>query len=61
MSSLTVTLSNFLETYMLLKDYTYIRGEEILDYAKKDTWKRFHAYRDVHSQILIDECPGDGV
>ena len=28
---------------------------------KKVTWNILHAYIDAHSQILIDECPGDGV
>ena len=34
---------------MLIMDYTYIRGEYILDYAKTDTQK------------LLDEYPGNGV
>ena len=42
-------------------DYPSIRGEEITDYAKNPTYNCFHAYIDVHSQRLIDECTGDGV
>ena len=46
---------------MLLMEYPYIRGEEIPDDAKNYTWNLFRAYIDAHSQILIYECPGDGV
>ena len=46
---------------MLIMEYPSIRGEELLDYAKKSTWNLLHAYIDSHSQILIDECPWDVV
>ena len=46
---------------MLLMDYSPIRMEEILDYAKNDTWNLLHAYIDTHSPKLIDEWPGYGV
>ena len=49
------------ETYMLLMDYLSIRGEEIPYHAKKGHMELFSAYIDAHSQISIDECPGDGV
>ena len=42
-------------------EYPYIIGEEFPEYAKKATWKTFHAYIDAHSQRLIDEFPGYGV
>ena len=45
---------------MLLMDYPSTREEELPDYAKKATWNLFHAYIDAHSQIWIDEYPGDG-
>ena len=43
---------------MLLMDYTSIRGKEILDYAKKATWKSLHEYIDAYCKILISEYPG---
>ena len=46
---------------MFLMDYTSISTKALPDYAKKDTWNLLHAYLDAHSQILIDEYPGDGV
>ena len=61
MKSLKIILSPFSETYMLLMKYPSIWGEEILDYAKKFTWNLFRVYIDAHSQILLYECPGDGV
>ena len=61
MNSLEILLSQISETYMLLMDYPWIRGEEIPDYAKKATWNLLHAYIDAHSQILIDKFTGYGV
>ena len=61
MNSLTILLSQFSETYMLITHYPSIRGEELPYYAKKATWNLFHAYINVHSQKWIDECTGDGV
>ena len=61
MNPLQILLSQFLETYMLLMDYSSIIGEEILDYDKKATWNLLHAYIDAHIQILIDKCTGYGV
>ena len=46
---------------MLLMDYKYIRGEDLPDYTKNTTWKILHAYIDEHSQIVMDEYPGDGL
>ena len=46
---------------MLLMGYPSIIGGYFPDYAKSSTWKLLHAYIDTHSQILIDEYPGDGV
>ena len=42
-------------------DYTYIRGEDLLNYVKKDIWNLFNSYIDSHSQRLIYEYPGDEV
>ena len=44
---------------MLLMNYPSTRGEEIPDYDKKFTWNLLREYIDAHSQILVDECPGD--
>ena len=44
---------------MVLMDYSSIRGEEFPDYYKNFTWNLFNAYIDTHSQISIDEYPGD--
>ena len=41
--------------------YPSIRGEDLPDYSKNVTWNLLHAYIDAHSQILIDEYPGDVV
>ena len=46
---------------MFLIDYISIRGEDSPDYSKNSTWNILHTYIDAHSQILIDEYPGDGV
>ena len=46
---------------MLLMDYPSMRGEDLPDYAKNATWNILHTYIDVHSKILIDGYPGDGV
>ena len=46
---------------MLLMDYPSIRGEEIPDHTYNSAWNLLHAYIYPHSQILFDECPGDGV
>ena len=46
---------------MLLMGHPSIRGEELTYYSEKATWDFLHAYMDVKSQILIDECPGYGV
>ena len=46
---------------MFLMEYPSIRGEDTPYYAKNSTCNLFHAYIDVHSQILIYEYPGDGV
>ena len=46
---------------MFLVNYPSIRGEYLPDYSKKFTWNLLHAYINVHSQILIDEYPVDGV
>ena len=54
-------LSHLKETYMLLMDYTSTREEELPYCDKKFTWKILYSYIDVHSQILIDKCTGDGV
>ena len=61
MNSLKIVLSQFSETYMLLMDYPSIRGRKLPYYAKNATWNLLYAYKDAHSQRLIDECPGDGV
>ena len=42
-------------------NYPSIIGKYLTDYAKNTTCNILHAYIDAHSQILIDECPGDGV
>ena len=42
-------------------DYPSLRGECLPDYLKKSIWNPLHSYIDAHSQILIDECPGDGL
>ena len=59
--SLKSVLSQFKETYMLLMEYPFIRGEYLPDYAKKATWNLLHTYIDVHSQRSIDEYPKYGV
>ena len=41
--------------------FQYIGGEYLPDYARKATWKHLHAYIDVHSKIINDEYPEDGV
>ena len=46
---------------MLLMDCPLIREGDFPDYDKKSTWDLLHVYIDAHSQILIDEYPGDGV
>ena len=56
-----MVLSQFPETYMLLMDYLSIIGEGLPDYSKNATWNLLHAYIYEHSQILINECTGDGV
>ena len=38
-----------------------MRAEYFPDYDKNATWNLLYAYIDAHSQILIDEYPGDGV
>ena len=35
-------------------DYPSIRGGNLPDYSKNDTWNLLHAYIDTHSQILLD-------
>ena len=60
-NSLKIVLSQFKETYIVLMEYASIRGNDSLDYAKNATWNLFHSYIDAHSQILIDECPADGL
>ena len=42
-------------------DYTYKRGEDLPQYAKKATKNLLHACIDARSQIFIDEYPGYGV
>ena len=42
-------------------DYPSIRGGELPEYSKNVSWKLLNAYIYDHSQILIDECPGDGL
>ena len=51
LNSLKIALSKFSETYMLIADYPFIRGEEIPDYAKKATCNLLHVYIYAHSQI----------
>ena len=46
---------------MLFMDYPSIIGEDLASYYKKATWNLLHGYIDAHSQILIDEYPGDVV
>ena len=46
---------------MVLMEFPYIWEEYFPDYNKKFTWNLLHAYIDAHSQILIDEYPGEGV
>ena len=46
---------------MFLMDYPSIRGEDLPDYSKTDTWNILHAYIDAHSQSLIEQYPRDGV
>ena len=50
MNSLQVLSSDFSETYMLLIDYPYIRGEELPDYVKESSCNLLHAYTYLHSQ-----------
>ena len=61
MNSLQVLSSDFSETYMLLIDYPYIRGEELPDYVKESSCNLLHAYTYLHSQRWLYECPGNGV
>ena len=46
---------------MLLMDYPFIREEDLPDFSNKFTWNLLYEYIDAHSQILIDEFPGDAV
>ena len=39
-------------------EYPSIRGEDLLDYAKKSTRNILHAYIYARSQSLNNECPG---
>ena len=41
--------------------YSSIREEDLPDYAKTATWNLLNIYIHAHSQILIDEYPGNGV
>ena len=43
-------LSQFKQTYMLIMEYSIIRGEDFLDYAKNSTWNLLHEYIDAHTQ-----------
>ena len=60
-NSLKTVLSQFSDTYMFLMDYPSIRGEDLPDYSKKDTWNLLHTYIDAYSQRLIDGCTVDVV
>ena len=51
-------LSPFEETYVMLIEYSSIRGGNIQNYASKDIRNIFHSYIDAHSHRLIDDYPG---
>ena len=61
MNPLIFVLSLFEETYMLFMYYSYIRGEDLTDYAQNSTWDLLHAYIYAYSQRLIDQYTGYGV
>ena len=42
-------------------EYSYIKEEEIPDYAKNAIWNILHGYTDEHSQRIFGEFPGDEV
>ena len=58
MYSFTIVLSQFKQTSMLLIDHTYIRGDDLTDYAMEATRNLLYAYIDAHILKLIYEYLG---
>ena len=59
--SLDMIFSQYRETCEVLLDYPKIGGDDVKDYATQAIRKLLHASSDVHSRILIDEFPKDGI
>ena len=53
--------SQYTETCEVITDYPKIGGNGIEDYAKRAIMNLLHANIYVHSRILINEFPKDGI
>ena len=59
--SLNMVLSQYRETYEVLRDYPKLEGENIKEYAKMAIRNLLHANICVHIRRLIAEFPEDGI
>ena len=59
--SLNMILSQYRETYEVIRDYSKLEGGNVKDYTKQAIRNLLHANSCVHSRRLISEFPKDGI
>ena len=59
--SLNMIISQYRETYEVLRDYPKMEGGNVKDYATQTIGNILHANSCVHSRRIIAEFPEDGI